>query len=176
MMWSSPTLLLLMATACGAAQPCAEYDASAGTPPDAQGWTPGPDNMGAAEIDGDVLRVSSLPLSNGACPFPSEARFEYFILESPKLGLDDEPVLTARLRVVTSQYGTNACNREARPGFALWIAADDRVYWVGLGETKIFLANIFSTTFSDPNLVEADFDTTDGFHTYTLATTPSMAE
>jgi hypothetical protein len=170
-------LLLCAVSEPAAAQSCASYDASLGTPPGEQGWNHSFTDPMTAEVVGGVLHASTLPFCNndGCDGTYSEQQYSFWAVPST-LSFDDDPVFEARLRILSCEYIENPCSGWARPGFAMAIeSVEGRSFWVGLGSSTIFLANDEYVPLSDPGVVEDAFDTTDGFHTYRLAISGSSA-
>ena len=162
-------LVPLAAAGPAGAGACLTYDAALGTTPVEQGWTESSNGVASVSVAGGQLDCSTLPFSDGACPTPSEPNYVNWRLDEVGLDFADEPVVEARLRITSSQYGTNGCNGWARPGFMLFAnATDGRTYRVGFGSGQIFLTNGAYLVFGDPGVVETSFDTTDGFHDYRL--------
>jgi hypothetical protein len=157
---------------------CVVYDAALETLPDAQGWTKvvfKPRSVTASIVDG-ALHQSSLPFADATCPGPPVEEQYLYWQSTESFNHADGVAFEAEVRIFASEHGVNPCNGWTRPGFAISLQDDlGRVFWVGIGETEVFLANGAFLTFGSPGVVEADFNTTDGFHVYRLEVLGSNA-
>jgi len=162
----------VLAAGAFAAPPCESYDAALGTTPDQQGWDESINEPGAVtfEVTGGVLHQSTLPFSVNDCfDGASQPQSLSWIVAADPFQFSEGVVLEAELRVLSSQYTTNPCNGWPRPGLLVGVEDDSaRTFRVGFGASTLFLANDPFVPFGDPGVVEASFDTTDGFHVYRL--------
>lgn len=169
--WSSAAALAVGAISAFG-DSCATYRAALGTLPDAQGWSLGAfgENNSLVVVDG-VMHQSTMPFAFATCPGPPrEQQYAYWQITRP-FDFADGAVFEAELKVIACEYGINPCPccLWARPGLAFAVQDDaGRFFWVGIGESKVFLANDPFLAFGHPGIVEAPFVSTDDFHVYRL--------
>jgi len=159
---------VLMAGVCHAQT--VSYDASLGTLPEDQGWDRTVQEPVTVSLGAGELEVSSMPFTQNTCDSTSEPQFVFWRPEVLEIDFAAGARLSARLRVVASQYEILPCVFWYRPGFsfALVSTTTRQAFWSGLGESRVFLSNDFYAPSGSPAVVEAPLVTTDAFHDYEL--------
>lgn len=150
------------------------YDASAGTLPEAQGWSrsesvapPGPYDAG---LGPEGLHLSTLGLaSTGA-----EGGAVTWVREGLPLDFSQDFAVEIRVRIVSAPDRSVGTSGWPRPGYALW-ATDTagRTLWIGFGSTELFLSNTAYGQYGSANTVTHAVSTTDAVHTYRLERRPA---
>ena len=175
---NAATITCLALLAAGAqAQPCGTYDASLGTFPEDQGWERG--TFGDADgitldLRGFALFQSTLP--GFICNDETNNRAGFWQLTDVPFNLNDTIAFEIDLRIIRSEYNT-ACGTDwPRPGVSFTVIDEEgHLFRLGFCETRVFLSNSTTAPFGDPGIIELDFDTSSGFHTYHVEVSDAVA-
>lgn len=168
-------VVLSLVASAASGQVCAEYDASLGTLPDAQGWerrdilTGGPVS---ASVDQGVLVQSTLPFTNIECPNtdPDNLRNLFWQIRDIPFDIEDGIAFESTLRVATAQGSPCVCEKSAmRAGFYMLVRDDlGRRFEVGFFTNQVVLNNDGLANCESPSTIFVPVDTTSAFRTYRL--------